>query len=520
MATGASASNKLRSPSRANYNLETPTRPDSETGSVKGVVGIGSHPEPSKDISPPIRLPVTPANESDDSEDSDPPMSFPLRRRLGRLKHANTPNSLPTSIQGTKTQRSADAMSDSSGSDEPLLPTWEKPLPNLSTGLINSRIDDDVPRSSSQVQQDEDVRNPEMCSKTEQALLDDTSSSSSRDSPQRRRTSNASVSNDESPKLHAAIPEMGRHTTSSRSSRRVIRMPARFVDQSREGPLAHRLRSHKPSSSKRPRVEPSVASSREATESFKMPNLGSSEENTEPVKQKPKLGLADIIPKEGPPKKTSLTLRDIVPRKRSRKTKLPRQLRNFQDNVRTAFAPFLVGPEEILNAPPKKRKFTLADVIGMPQEPLFNIDEVIEQYLARQGDGEQQSEARSDNGIAEPAMHVTAEEQTIANGGEGRKNLNEEVHVRNDQDRENMPTHDGQDPIECTADKATDMDLSEMLDDAEAFLAGEESTNSGNDVEGASSARRGANPEPPKPGHPLDARINQLRGFGSLSRCF
>lgn len=303
-------------------------------------------------------------------------------------------------------------------------------------------------------------------------------------------------------------------------------MPARYVDQSKEESVAQRLQCSKPSSLKRTRVQPTVASSSEATEPVKEPSLASDTEATEPEKQKPKFGLADIIPKEGPPKKASLTLRDIVPRKRSRKTRLPPQLQNFQDNVRTAFAPFLVGPEEILNAPPKKRKFTLADVIGMPQEPLFNIDEVIEQYLARQRGGEQRSEAQSEDELLDGPAYMTAVERIAANGGEDmsigetRNDISEERQSRDLQDRENMLTHDSQDAAKSAADTATEQDLSEMLDDAEAFLAGEESTKSGNDVEGTPSARRSADPELPKPGHPPDTQSRDARAFASLSRYF
>ena len=89
---------------------------------------------------------------------------------------------------------------------------------------------------------------------------------------------------------------------------------------------------------------------------------------------KSSFGLKDIVGKIKPRPEPSLDT--VVPskiRKPSASTKAASKFKNFHQNLHSSFAPMTVGPDEVQFAPPKKRSFTLADVMGTrdPLSPLF-----------------------------------------------------------------------------------------------------------------------------------------------------
>jgi len=317
---------------------------------------------------------------SDSSEDSDPPFNRSQKRRL--------PPRLPTE-PNSQAESSED-------SGPPIHPSQKRRLatgfPFKSRRRPGSSEDFNPPMTSAH-------RRPLTRSRRARLEDADTSDPSPTGSQREKSQMSGSVGADSSDSDASLVPSWNKtQQTSTPSSldhhldyegfKSVLQ--TKGTEDSRIGKNANAevrakrvrqdLRSPKGRKSKQEKVQPNVTLSNKATR---------------PVKKRPKFGLENIIPDAGTQKVRSFTLADIIPSKTPREPIPPPwsfELKKFHDALRMSFAPVVVGPDWILNAPVKKRKFTLADVTGTrPQEHLFSIEYALEQYQAHQGDQEQQS---------------------------------------------------------------------------------------------------------------------------------
>lgn len=215
------------------------------------------------------------------------------------------------------------------------------------------------------------------------------------------------------------------------------------------------------------------------------PSLGN--RATSSTKKRPMFGIKDILPEAVSSKRRSFTLKDVIPSKTLREQIPPgggSKLTEFHDALRMSFAPVIVAPDWILNAPLKKRKFTLADVTGTgPQEPLFSIEYALEQYLTRQS-YQKQPFANQTSDQPQGVEFAIAKEQEVVPAGGDTTALSSNDSNDSNGERAN---YDSQHIVESTVDRAAGPDWTEMIYDAQDYLAGDENVASTKRVEVTSS---------------------------------
>lgn len=317
------------------------------------------------------------------SDHFNPPLTFvksPLATsQVVGLKAADVADPTPKKVNPEKSQTFGSSRVDASDSDAISLTSREIPHEASTQTLRDRPIDDDETKSLLMASSTEGFQDARICLEIGDSRLDDASEKTCKSSISRGRLPKNLTVNDHGQHPASRVPQTGKPIEPIR----VVRSAGPMISQSTDVKGKVELMEQELWS-------PELRIS-EKENSRQRLTLGN--RPTKPTKRRPLFAIKDIVPEAASSKRPSFTLSDVIPSKYS-KQPLARgrdsKLKVFHSALRVSFAPVVVGPEWILNAPLKKRKFTLADVTGTgPQEPLFSVAYALEQNQDRQIDHEQ-----------------------------------------------------------------------------------------------------------------------------------
>lgn len=445
----------------------------------------GSQPDSSEDCDPPINpsqkqslarhRPAKSKGRPGSFEDSDQSLTFAIRRpptrsQYARLNDADTPSPSTMRFNPERNQTSRDVEGDASDASAPLVPSWNKIHEGFTPSSPAPHLDDDNIKSLLRTSGTEDIWHSRIGLEFVEPVLGQPSTNTYRNPIEGSRSPKNLTVQDERPYPIPVMPQTGKLIDPIQVVRPAEPVSSQTaVDKVTVEVVEQELRSPKPRKSRSKKAQ-------------QYPILGN--RATKSSKGRPTFGIKDIVPEAVSSKRGSFTLKDVVPSKTPREQIPPQwgsELKEFHDALRMSFAPVVVAPDWILNAPLKKRKFTLADVTGTePQEPLFSIEYALEQYLARQNYHKQPfSNQISDR--RQGAEGAITWEQTVISADE---DIGAFGSIDSNGER---PFHYNQHIVEPTANKAAEPHWTEIVGDAEDYLAGDEDVASTKNVKVTSS---------------------------------
>jgi hypothetical protein len=334
------------------------------------------------------------------SDHSNPLLTFvksPLATSQVAIENAaDVANPSPENFNTEQSRTLGTSGGDASDSDAISLTLRKIPHEASTQSLRDRPVDDDGTKSLLLASGTEGSQDARICPKIGDSLLDDSSGKTCKSSMSGGRLVKYLTVNDHGQHPAFRVPQTGKPIEPIR----VVRSAGPIISQSTDV-----------------KGKVDLMEKENSQQKFTLGNRA-----TKSTKRRRLFAIKDIVPEAVSSKRSSFTLNDVIPSKYS-KQPLGRgrgsKLKVFHNALRVSFAPVVVGPEWIMNAPLKKRKFTLADVTGTgPQEPLFSIAYALEQNQDRQTDHEQCISDQSTDQLQDAGGAIIGEPTAGSQGGE------------------------------------------------------------------------------------------------------
>ncbi len=405
-ATRSSAENQLDSSEES----DPPINPSQKRSFARRHAKSNRQPGSCDDSDAPIRLskkrrlakrhPAWRNKQPNSSDHSDPPLTFmksPLAMSpVAGLKAADVADPSPKTVNPEQGQTFGSSGGDASDSNAISLTSRKIPIEASTQSVRDRPLDENRTKSLLEASGTEDDQDARICLEIGGSLLDSSSGKTCKSSISGGRLVKNLTENDHGQHPASRVPQTGKPIEPIR----VVRSAGPIISQSTDV-----------------KGKVDLMEKENSQQKFTLGNRA-----TKSIKRRPLFAIKDIVPEAVSSKRSSFTLNDVIPSKYS-KQPLGRgrgsKLKVFHNALRVSFAPVVVGPEWIMNAPLKKRKFTLADVTGTgPQEPLFSIAYALEQNQDRQTDHEQCISDQSTDQLQDAGGAIIGEPTAGSQGGE------------------------------------------------------------------------------------------------------